>query len=314
MCGENGFAVSARSFGPTRLSPGAWLGYHAGMESNLVISGVISFVLLAGSAAVFVRQRRARARALYEHHLEDALADGVLTEEEAEELASIREDRALADAEVRMVALAIYRRALNEAASDSRITLEEDANLERLQQQLSLTERDLAEDRQQVQRVRLLARIERGLLPRVEPPVSLDEGEVCYWALRARVAQRLHLPGTATAPARFLRFRVDGAAPFFVSGARDPLAPREDVLPLDSGMLMITSRRLLFRGARKTITMSHIRLAQIDLYTDGIRNEEDEGAAQLYLVDDAELTAAILLAAARHRLGELRGTAPGRTA
>jgi hypothetical protein len=107
---------------------------------------------------------------------------------------------------------------------------------------------------------------------------------------------------------------VDGSTPFFVSGARDLLAPREDVLPLDSGMLMITSRRLLFRGARKTIAMNHIRLAYIDLYADGVRNEEDEGASQLYLVDDAELTAAILLAAARHRLAELRGAAPGRTA
>lgn len=284
------------------------------MESNLVIGGMLGLALLAASAAVFMRQRRIRSRELYEHHLEDALADGVLTEDEAEELASIREDRALADAEVRMVALAIYRRALNQAASDSRITVEEDANLQRLQQQLSLTEKDLAEDRQQVQRVRLLARIERGVLPRVEPPVPLEDGEVCYWALRARVAQRLSLPGAATGSARFLRYDVDGAAPFSVNSARDPLAPREDVLPLDSGMLMVTNRRLLFRGARKNITMLHIRLARIDLFADGIRCEEDEGAAQLYLADDPELTAAILLAAARQRLRELRGAAPGRTA
>jgi len=284
------------------------------MESNLVVGGILSLVMLAASAAVFVRQRRIRARELYEHHLEDALADGVLTEEEAEELASIREDRALAAAEVRMVALAIYRRALNQAASDSRITAEEEARLQKLQQQLSLSEHDLAEDRQQIQRVRLLARIERGVLPRVDAPVPLDDGEVCYFAVRARIAQRLSLPAAAAAPARFLRFHVDGAAPFVVNGARDPLAPREDVLPLDSGMLMITNRRLLFRGARKTITMSHIRVAQIDLYADAIRNQEDEGAAQLYLVDDPELTAAILLAAARQRLTELRGAIPGRTA
>src|SRR5688572_32936026 len=107
-----------------------------------ILSAFALSALAASLAAFFFRKRRIRARKLYQHHLEDALADGVLTEEEAEELASMRHDHALTEAEVRMVALTIYRRALDNAIADSRITADEDATLRRLQKLLALGDAD----------------------------------------------------------------------------------------------------------------------------------------------------------------------------
>src|SRR5438067_7920849 len=104
--------------------------------------------ILAGGAAglAFLRRRRVGGRALYQQHLERALADGILTEEEIQELASVRAARDLSDAEVRMVAVSLYRRALKDAIADSRITQEEDATLQRLRTQLGLSDADLAAD------------------------------------------------------------------------------------------------------------------------------------------------------------------------
>ena len=48
-----------------------------------ILSAFALSALAASLAAFFLRKRRIRARELYQHHLEDALADGVLTEEEA---------------------------------------------------------------------------------------------------------------------------------------------------------------------------------------------------------------------------------------
>ena len=255
-----------------------------------------------------------RARQLYQHHLEDALADGVLSEQEAERLAGLREDQSLSSEEVRMVGLTIYRRALRNAVADARITPEEDATLQRLQTLLGLSPTDLREDREQLQRVHVLARVERGDLPRVSAPVPLDTGEVCHWVVQARLAQKLTIPGPVRPPLARVSYRVDTVTPFLVAGDRDPLQPSEDVLPLDLGMLLVTSRRTLFRGARRTAVLPHLKLERIELYADGLRLEAGDGAAGLlFLVDDAELTAAILLTAARARRSELRG-APGRTA
>jgi hypothetical protein len=258
--------------------------------SAAAISVVVGIIL-------FLRRKQSRAREQYQHYLEDALADGVLTEEEAEELANLRQDNALSEAEVRMVALTIYRRALHNAMADSRVTSDEESTLRRLQKLLGLGEADLKEDRQQMQRVHLLARIERGDLPRVDAPVALDNGEVCHWVVQARLAQKLTIPGPARPPLAHLRFRV------------------EEILPLDLGMLLVTNRRILFRGARRSAALPHIKLECVELYQDAVRlTSVPNEPSCLFLLDDAELTAAILLTAARGRRLDLRGTVPGRSA
>ena len=286
------------------------------MPSILSLFLGIAGVLATGGliAALALRRKRERSRQLYQHYLEDALADGVLTEEEADELASLRQDHALSEAEVRMVALTIYRRALSNAMADSRITSDEDATLRRLQKLLALNEDDLRADRQQMQRVHLLARIERGELPKVNAPLQLDPGEVCHWVIQARLAQKLTIPGAARPPLAQLSYAIDDNHPFHVDGARDILSTSEEVLPLDLGMFVVTSRRTLFRGARRSHALPHIKLDRIAVYADGLKLESSEAEPNhLYLLDDAELSAAILLAAARARKAEVRG-APSRSA
>jgi hypothetical protein len=280
----------------------------------LVLPISIAAIILIIGTVFFLRRRQNRARDLYQHHLEDALADGVLTEAEAEELANLRRHNGLSETEVRMVALSIYRRALHNAMADSRITPEEEATLRRLQKLLGLGDADLKEDRQQMQRVHLLAQIERGQLPQVDAPVGLDTGETCHWVVQARLAQRLTIPGPARPPITGLSFSVTEAAPFRVEGERSPLRENEEILPLDLGMLLVTSRRVLFRGARRTAVLPHVKLEAIELYADGIRLDGAGAEPALFLLDDAELTAAIVLAAARARRLDLRGAAPGRSA
>ena len=274
----------------------------------------VAGLLIAGFVALLLRRKKLRARELYQHYLEDALADGVLTEEEAEELDNMRQENALSEAEVRMVALTLYRRALGNAMADSRITADEEATLRRLQKLLALSDADLREDRQQVQRVHLLARVERGDLPMVDAPIALDPGERCHWVVQARLAQKLTLPGPLRPPLAHLRFRVDDDAAFLIEDARDQLASSEEIMPLDLGMLVVTSRRTLFRGARRELAAPHVKLEAIAIFGDAIRLENmDTEPNLLFLLDDPELSAAILLSAARLRRAELHG-APGRTA
>jgi hypothetical protein len=278
-----------------------------------ILIGLLVVIVLAGLTTVMLQRRRLEARELYQHHLEDALADGVLSEEEAERLASLREDNALSSEEVRMVALTLSRRARRTAMADARITQDEETTLQRLQKLLGLSPADLRDDRDQLQRVHLLARIERDELPRVNAPVSLDNGEICHWVVQARLAQKLTIPGPARPPLARVSYRIDTVGPFVVSGERDALRSSDEILPLDVGMLLVTSRRTMFRGARRTATLAHLKLERLELYADGLRLEVgDGGPGLLLLVDDAELTAAIAITAARARRAELRGA--GRTA
>jgi hypothetical protein len=254
-----------------------------------------------------MRYRRIQNRRLYKKSLEQALADGILTEEESRQLASVREERELTEAEVRMAALSLYRRALRAAEADSRITAEESEQLDRLRGQLGLSDRDLRGDVAQLQRIGLLAEIEREHLPHVSAPAQLASGEKSHWVVQARLGDRLAIPGRKS-ELHHISFDIDSATPFSAVGERVNLRASEEILPVDVGILVITDRRSLFRGARRTVSIPHMKLNAIDLYADGIAAEEKDPARHsFFIVDDPELTAAVLLGAARLRKRDVSG-------
>jgi hypothetical protein len=276
--------------------------------TSIIVLGALGASAALGGLGVLRRRRRRRARAIYRAHLESALADGILTPEEIAELESLRSAEELSEREVRMVGLALYRRVLRDVAADARVTAEEELRLRRLQIQLGLTEADLAADRDQVRRVRLLAEIEKGRLPTVKPPLDLAADEACHWVVHATLCAPLALGRSEPAG---LRFRPDGAEPFRVEGERAALGPDPAILPLDLGMLVVTSRRVVFRGAKRRADWPYARLAELMLYRDGLALDvEGAGGPRLLLVEDAELTAAILLHAARRRRAEAKGALP----
>lgn len=280
--------------------------------SILASLATILLALLLLRLGLFRRRRRHRQR--YQQVLQAALADGVLSEDERVELDQLRREKDLTAAEVRMAALAIYRGALRDAAADARLTPEEDEALHRLQSELGLSETDIAADLTQVSRLRMLARIAEGHLPIVPAPIALVPEERCHWVVQCTLADRLALPTRGPEP-RSLTFVVLDTAPFAAPAPRDPLRTADEVLPSDLGILVITSRRTVFQGARRTFSVPHARVEGIALFADGIRIDELRAASRRYLlVDDAELTAAVLLQAARRRRIEIRPAAPGRTA
>jgi hypothetical protein len=230
------------------------------------------------------------------------------------ELEAVRAKGALTADEVRMAALAIYRRTLSDAAADSRLTAEEDATLRRLQQQLGLTDHDLGRDQALLCRLRLLARIAEGNLPEVQAPVQLVPDERCHWVVQCTLADRISLAQHARGPLAGIGFEMQGGEPFAATGPRDELRPAEDILPSDLGTLVITSRRVIFRGARRTVSVPHARIDRVTLYADGVRIEEiAQSARRYFLVDDPDLTCAILLQAARLRRAEIRPARQSRT-
>jgi hypothetical protein len=281
--------------------------------SSILLTLISILILLVGVIALLEARRRT-ARRLYQRQLESALADGSLTEEESAELERLRQAKDLTSVEVRTIARAVYRRALHDALRDDQLSPDEDRALQSLQMQLRLSDIELEHDHLQLSRLRMLAQVAKGHLPVVEPPIPLVPQESCHWVVQCAFAERLGLSRAADA-LRGIRLNVTDDAPLSVEGERDALRPSEAILPIDLGVLVITSRRTHFQGAKRTLSIPHARLEHIVLHADGLRLDELGGNAKAYLlVDDSELTAAILLQAARRRRTEIRPLRPGRTA
>ena len=281
--------------------------------SVLLSLAVIAVSLLV--LGVWLNRRRGRHRRRYQQVLAEAMADGTLSAEERLELDRLRREKDLTASEVRMAALAIYRSALRDAARDVRLTPEEDEALRRLQRELGLSEADLRADLTQVSRLRMLARAAEGHFPEVKSPVPLVPEEVCHWVVQCTLADRLAVPTAPRREVRGITCPVLGDAPFMPAGETDALRPADDILPTDLGMLVVTSRRTVFQGARRTLSVPHARVESVTCYQDGIRIDESRPSARKYLlVDDPEVTAGILLYAARKRRIEIRPANPRRAA
>lgn len=282
--------------------------------SSSVLLALLSLAIFALAVGAHLRARRTRARQLYQDRLSSAVADGILSPDEIAELDGLRRSRDLSGGEVRMAARAIYRTALRDALRDARLTPEGDAHLRQLQTQLGLSDEDLQRDHVQLSRLRFLLQLEMGPLPHIQSPIPLVPHEIGHWVVQASLAQ----PSGLAPPNRELRsvrLEMDDDGSFRPDGERDALRPSESILPLDMGILVVTSRRIVFQGAKQTVSVPHARIEAVLLYADGIRAEEPGGASRGYfLLEDPELTAAVLLYAARRRRTEIRPARPGRSA
>jgi hypothetical protein len=231
------------------------------------------------------------------------VADGELSADEVEQLETIQRKGELSPEDVRSAGLALYHEAIDAAAADARLTAEEDAALRRLQQQLELSDTDLGDAQAQIVRLRLLARIEQGNLSEMRSPIPLEPGELCYWVVQCTQAERLALHARPQEIAGST-FAVTDTAPFAITGDLAALRPAEDILPRDPGVLLVTSDRLVFHGARRTMSIAHGRTTSVTVFLDGIRIDAVDPAERRYfLLDDPQLAAAVLLRAARNDAG-----------
>jgi hypothetical protein len=275
---------------------------------------LLSLVVLLIAIAAHLQARRRGARLLYQRRLEAALSDGTLTPDEIAELEGLQLAKDLSQAEVRMVARAIYRGALRDVLADARLVPEEDHALRALQAQLGLTDDELGHDHLQLSRLRLMAQIEAGAVPEIEAPIALVPHERCHWVVQATFAERIGVARSAD-NLKGIRLSVTSGEPFRFDGKRAELRPNEAILPVDLGILVVTSRRTVFQGAKRTVSIPHARLETVVLFADGLSAEEIGGNSRGYLlVDDADLTAAVLQQAARKRRSEIRPLRPEKSA
>lgn len=136
-------------------------------------------------------------------------------------------------------------------------------------------------------------------------PMILKRGETAYAAYNAalmkEVTVREFRGGTSSVsvPIGFgVRYRVGG-----VRGRS--VAVGNQLVPQDSGLLVITSLRTVFTGQKKTLEFRHDRLVGVQEFTDGVRlNVSNRQTASLFKLPAGQSPsiACALIAAATARV------------
>lgn len=236
---------------------------------------------------------------LYREDAQQAMADGRLSIGEREVLErlekQLRLPEEIASRVHREVASARVQASLDSATSDQRLSPEEDQEFRAVASSLGIEPSFDAETKRALERMRLYWIIENGDVPEVPVDIRLQRSERCYfttsieWLEHRTVTKRIRYAGP-TARIRIVKgvyFRAGDLA----------LAPvREDVLQtIDSGTLYLTSKRILFTGARgnKTITLN--KIIDFTPYRNGVDIQKATGKSPFFRFEtDVDLFSLLL--------------------
>lgn len=189
----------------------------------------------------------------------------------------------------------VLQRVLDTAVQDHRLTPGEEQQLKTLAEKLGATVSYNDATRRQLARYSLFWRIENGELPEVAVDLHLQKNERCHYTASCQllelrtVTKRIgyHGPMLRIPIAKGLSYRI---------GSFSPMVTKSDQLQaIDEGTLYVTSKRLLFDGTRKNVSVRLSSIISYNVFSDGVVVDKQTGRSPHFMFEgDTELCGVIL--------------------
>lgn len=205
-----------------------------------------------------------------------AVNDGKLTDSEILELDKKKADFGLTDEDIRKIRAEVFTTAFTAAKSDKQVTGEEEKELEKIQKYLGLADDEIAHDKKELARLRLLNEIQNGNMPAVLiSNVILFKGESPYWIEPADLIEEKVLRRHYEGGSRGVSFRVMKGVSYRVGGHRGQMVAETGLVSVSSGDLVITNKRIIFKGDRKSFAIKLDNLLGTEIFTNAIYISEN---------------------------------------
>ena len=203
----------------------------------------------------------------YREEVKKAVSDGKLTADKVARLEKLKNelDVTAASQDFTMVRREQYQTAAEAMMAQGKLTEAEEKELQRIQAFLGLKDQQIAQTKVELGRMRILTDMRGGKFPEISAAntvlrgLKLVEGEV------AQLAGRDQLPD---------HDQPGSAAPYTL--------PLKGATPMEEGHLILTSLRMVMKGANKITAFTYDKPEEINLYKDGVRLRMGKGRAVLF--------------------------------
>ena len=243
-------------------------------------------------------KQKSADRANLRAQLMAAVADGKFTKEEIDALYDLQEQLGLTAEDVGSIRVQAFAAAFAAAKQDGHVSEEEERELESIKNHLDLADADILPTTIELLRFRLLREIAGGQVP--ETSVSglvLQKAERAFWIepatmLEERVIDRQYIGGSHGVSIRIMK-----GVSYRVGAFRGHVETKTGIVPTSSGDLVITSKRVIFRGDRKSFNARLDKLLNIEMASDGVSlttGATKPKVLQFTNPDNADIVGAIL--------------------
>lgn len=250
------------------------------------------------------RKRREEATGEYVQLLTKLWKGEILAEDATRGLTAIRGQGYLTGEVQEAMIAAAFRQFCDEVLRDDILTSGEEERLLAVAEVMQITQEKLETEFRDVLSRLVVARVNDGRLPVLQnAKILLKKGEVAHASMAAKlmkesVIREYHggYSGFSLRVAKGVRFSTGG-----VKGRG--VVVGTELKPEDEGLLTVTSQRVVFTGARKTVEIPLPKLVTLDIYKDGIRlHSTNRKHAVLLSLESGEVIGAIVNATIQKRV------------
>lgn len=246
-----------------------------------------------------------KKKAAYRDKVKEAVSDGKLSARDAAELQALRKDLDVPDVNDDKTRMRrdLYNEAVGAVKKGGKLTQAEAAELAKIQKFLALRDDQVEKTKWDLARLRTLTEIRQGNLPSVPPAnavlrgLQLEPGETAHYTVQAEL---LDLEGSEGA-ARGVP--LQWSTPYVPGSVRGLEVPAGGARAIGQGAVVVTNRRIIFRGEARTAAIKIARDVEMFLYADGLRIKRAVGSTLVRFrsgtQDTAEIVGELLAAVMR---------------
>jgi hypothetical protein len=234
----------------------------------------------------------------FKKQLIEAVSDGKITSDEIALLDSKYTEYGLSSIDINEIKVQAYTLAFNAAKSDSVITAEEAKELDKIAKYLHIEDSEIENTKIEFARYRLIAEVQRGNLPVVEGSgLILLKGEITHWIERASLLEERVLRSRYVGGSHGISLRIMKGVSYRVGSHRGHLVSDTGIVPVSTGNLIFTNKRITFLGDKISFNLKLEKLLNVELLKDGIELIEASGknrTLQFSVSDNTEIVGAIV--------------------
>ncbi|MDD4902775.1 MAG: hypothetical protein PHE24_06635 [Patescibacteria group bacterium] len=211
----------------------------------------------------------------FKQALLEAVNDGKLTKEEIDGLNKKKKELDLTDEDIKKIRAEIFAVAFSVTKSDEQVTKDEEQELLTIQKYLGLADEEIQSNKKELARLRLLNEIQQGNIPTI-PVKNLitQKDENAYWEEPATLIEEKVLRRRFEGGSQGVSFRIMKGVSYRVGGFRGHSVSETGLVTVGDGDLIITSKRIIFRGDKKSFAVKLDKVLDIQLFTNGLQFSE----------------------------------------
>jgi hypothetical protein len=241
-------------------------------------------------------------REVYRARLQSGLRDSHLSDTEKTALvktaSSFGLDPAVQQEVYKLEVLKVVQQTFDASIADRRLTPDEDRRLVEMAANFGVTWTHDEATQKLVERFRLFGRISSGDIPEIQADIRLQRGEKCYAQFQCRLLEKRSVTRAIRYSGPSGRIRIMKGLSWRYGYVNVNRVTTEELRQLDTGVLYLTSKRLVFNGQSKNLSVPYKKIIHFTLYKDGVQIEKDSGRDPYFMGEgDVELLGVTLEAA-----------------